>query len=64
MLTINRMDDMIGMMNYHRTKDMIQLQMFFPELSPIRNLTIVQSFANYQKIMNFVKILWVREMIH
>ncbi len=47
MLNINNQSDKEKMMQYHRTKDMINLITYFPELSPIRNLTIVDSLEDY-----------------
>lgn len=55
MLNINNPEDKIKMMNYHRTRDMINLLTFFPNLSPIRNLTIVESVEDYQNNFEFCK---------
>lgn len=58
MLNINNFNDRLQMMNYHRAKDMLNLLQFFPELSPVRNLTIVESIddynANYEFCKNFL----------
>ncbi|MCI9233905.1 MAG: hypothetical protein HFH08_04845 [Bacilli bacterium] len=35
------------MMEYYRTSDMLNLLYFFPQLSPIRDLTIVESMEDY-----------------
>lgn len=43
MLNVNNKNDIEEMMKYHRTRDMINLIKFFPELSPVINLTIVKS---------------------
>ena len=43
MLTINNPNDINIMRNYYRTSDMINLLMYFPEISPIRNLTIIEN---------------------
>lgn len=43
MLSYNRIEDREEMLKYHRTKDMINLLMYFPDISPVRNLTIVKS---------------------
>jgi len=42
MLTINNLDDIKKMEKYYRTSDMLNLIKFFPEVSPIRDLTIVE----------------------
>lgn len=55
MLNINNNEDIEIMMNYHRTRDMIKLINYFPELSPIRNLTIVTSIEDYKKNYEFCK---------
>lgn len=55
MLNINNPSDKIEMMNYHRTRDMINLLTFFPNLSPIRNLTLVKSKEDYQNNFEFCK---------
>ena len=35
------------MMKYYRTNDMLNLLYFFPQLSPIKDLTIVESIEDY-----------------
>lgn len=55
MLNINNKNDIPEMMKYHRTKDMINLRTYFPNLSPIRNLTIVKSIEDYQNNYEFCK---------
>lgn len=45
MLVIEKDKD--KMRNYHRCKDMINLMDYFPELSPIINLTIVNDYKDY-----------------
>ena len=45
MLVIEKDKD--KMRNYHRCKDMINLIDYFPELSPIVNLTIVKDYKDY-----------------
>ena len=47
MLKYENIDDRIKMMNYHRTRDMINLMMYFPDISPIRDLTIVEDIEDY-----------------
>lgn len=55
MLNINNFNDRLQMMNYHRAKDMLNLLQFFPELSPVRNLTIVESIEDYNANYEFCK---------
>lgn len=55
MLNINNGNDIEKMMQYHRTRDMINVIKFFPELSPIRNLTIVTSIEDYLENYEFCK---------
>lgn len=55
MLRYNNPEDKEKMMRYHRTKDMINLLNYFPEISPIRNLTIVESIEDYKKHYEFLK---------
>ncbi len=47
MLCFNNKEDISKMMKYHRTRDMINLLLYFPELSPIRDLTIVETIDEY-----------------
>lgn len=47
MLSMNNINDKQKMMNYYRTSDMLNLLYFFPQLSPIRDLTIVESIQDY-----------------
>lgn len=55
MLNINNKEDLVEMMKYHRTRDMINLMIYFKELSPIRNLTIVKSIDDYINNYDFCK---------
>lgn len=47
MLNMNNITDKQKMMSYYRTSDMLNLLYFFPELSPVRDLTIVESEEDY-----------------
>lgn len=47
MLSSHNIDDKQKMMGYYRTSDMLNLLYFFPQLSPIRDLTIVESIEDY-----------------
>ncbi len=47
MLQYNNIENREEMMNYHRTRDMIRLLMYFPELSPVEDLTIVKTYEDY-----------------
>jgi len=57
MLNINNKKDIDEMMHYHRTRDMLNLIKYFPELSPIKNLTIVKSIEDYNDNYDFCKTL-------
>ena len=48
MLSYSNKDDIFKMMQYHRTRDMINLLKYFPDLSPVRNLTIVSSIEEFE----------------
>lgn len=47
MLNMNNPKDRQRMMNYYRTSDMLNLLYFFPQLSPIKELVIVESIKDY-----------------
>lgn len=47
MLSINNEKDISLMLKYYRTSDMLNLLIYFPEVSPIRNLTIVESVEDF-----------------
>lgn len=57
MLSYNNKDDVLKMMQYHRTRDMINLLKYFPDLSPVRDLTIVSNIEelldNYEYCKSF-----------
>lgn len=55
MLYYNHKEDREKMWQYHRTRDMINLLTFFPEVSPIKDLTIVTSMDDYMKNIEFCK---------
>ena len=42
------------MMKYYRTSDMLNLLYFFPQLSPIKDLTIVENEADYLRNQEFL----------
>lgn len=44
---MNNINDKQKMMKYYRTSDMLNLLYFFPQLSPIKDLTIVESIEDY-----------------
>lgn len=47
MLTMNNEKDISKMLKYYRTSDMLNLLIYFPEISPIKNLTIVESVDDF-----------------
>ena len=57
MLKINNLDDIEKMRNYYRTSDMINLLIYFKELSPIRNLTIIENELDYTKNIDYIETL-------
>lgn len=55
MLSMNNINDRQKMMEYYRTSDMLNLLYFFPQISPIKDLTIVENEEDYlgnQKFLN------------
>ena len=55
MLNINNKDDIIRMKAYHRTSDMINLIEYFPEICPVRDLTIIENESDYRENFMFIK---------
>ncbi len=55
MLNMNNANDKEKMKQYYRTSDMLNLLYFFPQLSPIKNLVIVESKEDYIKNKDFLK---------
>lgn len=53
MLNSNNILDKEKMMKYYRTSDMLNLLYFFPQLSPIKDLTIVENIEDYLKNKDF-----------
>ncbi len=49
MLNMNNIDDKQKMMQYYRTSDMLNLLYFFPQLSPVKDLVIVETEEDYLK---------------
>ena len=47
MLSMDNITDKQKMMNYYRTSDMLNLLYFFPQLSPVRDLIIVENIEEY-----------------
>ncbi len=54
MLSMNNANDKQKMMKYYRTSDMLNLLYFFPQLSPIKDLTIVENEADYLRNQEFL----------
>ena len=57
MLTINNPEHIEKMKNYYRTSDMINLLFYFPEISPIKNLTIIEDEKDYMKNIDYIESL-------
>ena len=47
MLSMHNIDDKKKMNNYYKTSDMLNLLYFFPELSPIKDLTIIENEEDF-----------------
>ena len=54
MLSMNNKNDILNMLKYYRTSDMINLITYFPEISPIRDLTIIESEDDFIKNIDYV----------
>lgn len=57
MFNMNNPDDISKMREYYRTSDMLNLILYFPEVSPIIDLTIVLDFNDYYKHKAFLDTL-------
>ena len=57
MLNINNVEDIPLMRQYYRTSDMLNLLEFFPEINPVRNLTIINSEKDFYDNIALVKTL-------
>ena len=57
MLSANRVEDIPEMRQYYRTSDMLNLLQYFPEVSPVRNLTIIKSEEDFYRNYELVKTL-------
>lgn len=49
MLSMNNSNDINKMLKYYRTSDMLNLLIYFPEISPIKNLTIIENVDDFIK---------------
>lgn len=57
MLSMNNEKDISKMLKYYRTSDMLNLLIYFPEVSPIKNLTIVESVEDYLNNKDYIETL-------
>lgn len=57
MLTMNNPKDINKMRNYYRTSDMLNLLMYFPEISSIKNLTIIEDEQDYLENIAYIETL-------
>ena len=55
MLSFNNTNDINKMMKYHRTRDMINLLLYFPEISSISDLVIINDYDDYLKNYDILK---------
>lgn len=53
MLNMNNLEQKQKMMNYYRTSDMLNLLYFFPQLSPITDMVIVENIEEYLNNKDF-----------
>lgn len=54
MLNMNNIEDRQKMIGYYRTSDMLNLLYFFPQLSPVTDLTIVENEEDYLNNKDFL----------
>ncbi|MCM1052878.1 MAG: hypothetical protein NC483_02745 [Ruminococcus sp.] len=54
MLNMNNIQDKVKMMQYYRTSDMLNLIYFFPKLSPVKELVIVENKEDYLNNKEFL----------
>ena len=47
MLSIKNSNDLAKMMNYYRTSDMIKLFILFPDVTPVSDIVLVESYDDY-----------------
>lgn len=57
MLSMNNSKDIDRMLKYYRTSDMLNLIMYFPELSPIKNLTIIENEKDFVENKDYIDTL-------
>lgn len=57
MLSMNNLADIKKMLKYYRTSDMLNLLIYFPELSPIKNLAIVESVDDFIENKDYIDTL-------
>ena len=57
MLSMNNSKDIEKMLKYYRTSDMLNLIIYFPELSPIKNLTIIESEDDFHNNKEYIDTL-------
>ena len=54
MLSMNNKNDIDKMLKYYRTSDMLNLLIYFPEISPIKSLTIIESIDDYNANKDYI----------
>lgn len=54
MLSMNNKNDISKMLKYYRTRDMLNLLIYFPDISPIRNLTIIESVEDFNENREYI----------
>ena len=57
MLLYKNVEDRVKMNNYYRTSDMIKLLKYFPDISPIIDLTVVENEEDYLSNIEYISTL-------
>ncbi len=57
MLLYKNKEDRDKMNNYYRTSDMIKLLKYFPDISPIEDLTVIENEEDYLNNIDYIKTL-------
>ena len=57
MLSMNNGNDINKMLKYYRTSDMLNLLIYFPEISPVKNITIIESVDDFIKNKEYIATL-------
>lgn len=64
MLSSKNNNDIKKMMNYYRTSEMLNLNSFFPNISPIKDIVIVENEKEYLNNKEYLETLSSNSEIH